>query len=73
MDETNEGNGNCIKSWETYKILNKIKENVQQKRRIAKDVLVLICLFVIISMYIELVSFLNSHKQSCTTKCGCTW
>lgn len=32
--------GNCIKSWETYKILNKIKVNVHQKRRIARDVYV---------------------------------
>ncbi|XP_055311995.1 dynein regulatory complex protein 1 homolog [Sitodiplosis mosellana] len=38
MEETNEGNEHCIKSWETYKILNKMKESVQQKRRIAKDV-----------------------------------
>lgn len=32
--------GKCIKSWETYKILNKIKVNVHQKRRIARDVYV---------------------------------
>lgn len=32
--------GNCIKSWETYKILNKIKVNVHQKRRIARDMYV---------------------------------
>lgn len=39
MEETNE---HCIKSWETYKILNKMKENVHQKRRIAKYMFVLL-------------------------------
>lgn len=29
-----------IKSWETYKILNKIKGSVQQKRKAARDVYV---------------------------------
>lgn len=29
-----------IEKWETYKILNKIKENVQQKKKVAKDVFV---------------------------------
>lgn len=29
-----------IERWETYKILNKIKENVQQKKKIAKEVFV---------------------------------
>lgn len=28
-------------SWETYKLLNKIKETVQQKRKMANDVCVL--------------------------------
>lgn len=42
MEAVEAENGNCIKSWETYKILNKIKENVQHKRRIAKDVFVFI-------------------------------
>lgn len=29
-----------ITSWDTYKILNRIKETVQQKRKIANEVLV---------------------------------
>lgn len=30
-----------ITSWDTYKILNRIKENVQQKRRIAREMYLL--------------------------------
>lgn len=44
MDDQDDQSGKSskfrIKSWETYKILNKIKENAQQKKKIAKDVFV---------------------------------
>lgn len=29
-----------IEKWETYKILNKIRENIQQKKKVAKDTFV---------------------------------
>lgn len=40
MDETYSDARKHSTSWETYKILNKIKETVQQKRKIAKDLYV---------------------------------
>lgn len=39
-DEKEKSSRTRIKSWETYKILNKIKENIQQKKKIARDVFV---------------------------------
>lgn len=41
MEESNSEDKRRSSSWETYKILTKIKENVQQKRKVAKDVFVL--------------------------------
>lgn len=45
-DEKEKSSRTRIKSWETYKILNKIKENIQQKKKIARDVFVSILFFV---------------------------
>lgn len=45
IGDATEEDENRIKSWETYKILNKIKENVHQKRKVAKDVLVFLVYF----------------------------
>lgn len=45
-DEKEKSSRTRIKSWETYKILNKIKGNIQQKKKIARDVFVSILFFV---------------------------
>lgn len=45
MEESNSEDERRSSSWETYKILTKIKENVQQKRKVAKDVFVSVVLF----------------------------
>lgn len=44
-----------ITSWDTYKILNRIKENVQQKRRIAKEVFVPIYIEIFFLKIISLI------------------
>lgn len=40
MSESNSEDEKRSTSWETYKILTKIKDNVHQKRKVAKDVYV---------------------------------
>lgn len=34
-----------IEQWETYKILNKIRENIQDKKKVAKDAFVFLSLY----------------------------
>lgn len=63
MEESSSEDEKRITSWETYKILSKIKENVQLKRKVAKDVLVLICLFPTILVKSLIVSPCTSQTE----------